>query len=606
MERTCDIKKIKKISKAELAKWIYVFPDMLTPHEQTARSEADWILQKIGIIPIFASECAKSGERGEFCVHICEGKECLGKKLTQEAYCIEFKSNEIRVTGNGRGVFFGLYELMRVMVGYVYYAADEVVVCDRETYDYYDGVIYTVPDIDGRSLGFHDVFKIEKPGVLDYANRIGLGRNSYSDWVTCNHTYFEILPKQKYYADHSDWYSPDGNNLCLSNAGMQNEFVESLKRIIANPGRKGNYVMLGQEDNFTFCDCPKCRAAIKEYGSESAVMLKFTNDVVKRMNEWLAKTYPEREITFVTFAYNKTATPPVKKIEETHVEYKNGVAGEVKTTKYEPLHHCVTGLEDNLAVMVVPFSGVYSHSFLDEKYNPQVKDNFLGWSAICKNLFIWSYCVNFDAYMLNLQNFTAIAQNYKLLKDLNFKFIFDQGPHNKRTPAFDELRIYTQSKLLWNTDSDYGALVDEFMNGYYKDIAPFMKTYYNAIIDRWNIIEAFYGEYSRSGGGDSSFWLNPTFFPKWWLDGLMEIFREARCYLETIRVDEWDKYLTLRDRLRKQMLSVEFMLIAIYPSSFGLELNDKIAEFKATCKKFGITGTNEGEGAGIVFSSLLR
>ena len=93
--------------------------------------------------------------------------------------------------------------------------------------------------------------------------------------------------------------------------------------------------MIGQEDNFSFCDCPRCRAAVKKYGSESAVMMRFANKVARSVAAWTKENLPERDIRLVTFAYNKTSPPPVvyDEKEDSYRPASRDVVAEKKTCR---------------------------------------------------------------------------------------------------------------------------------------------------------------------------------------------------------------------------------------------------------------------------------
>jgi hypothetical protein len=47
-----------------------------------------------------------------------------------------------------------------------------------------------------------------------------------------NHNSFGIMPKEKYWDEHRNWYSTDGEQLCYSQEDMLDEMCENLKYYI--------------------------------------------------------------------------------------------------------------------------------------------------------------------------------------------------------------------------------------------------------------------------------------------------------------------------------------------------------------------------------------
>lgn len=570
---------------AERGKTAYtvVLPQEPTEYETFAAGELCWIFDMAaGVKPEVVPENDLAAKDRRIFLGYTKALEKLGEKPTFETfsydgYKIRTEGNDVYIFGFQRGTYFGVYEFCRIHFGYRYYAKTEIAIEKAESYPLYKTEVFEKPDIAARSLGFWSTFKFDSEENVKHTARLKLGRNLYSDWILSAHTYFLILPKEKYFAEHPDWYSPDGMNLCLTNEEMTAQFIENLKEIIAKT--PGHYVMIGQEDNFGFCECERCKALVKETGSPAAVMMRFANKVAREIGAWLKETDPHRPLTLVTFAYNATSTPPVKKDGQGNlVPACDGVVA-----------------EDNLAVMVVPFSCVYSKEYTDKKYNLRTAENFEGWHVVAKNLHVWTYCTNFDNYLINFNNWGTMKKNYTILRDLGVSFIFDQGSHNSPTPCFEELRQFLQSQLLWNLDQSQEELTDEFFENYYKDIAPHMKHYWELIRSRWDFIEEALGEGARTGAGDSSCWNLREFWPKEFLTYCMSVLNDARAKLELLRAAEWDKYVLLRPRLTKDSLSVRSILLAVYGNDYGSELPRKIERFKADCKASGILVYNEGD-----------
>lgn len=493
-----------------------------------------------------------------------------------DGFYIKSLGDDLLIAGVDRGTLFGVYGFFARTLGYRYYAEGEWKIDKAQSVPFYHADVFEKPDIDARSFGYYDSYQLGFPNVEKNADRLRIGRNNYSDWIMAGHTYFALMPKAKYEKEHPNWYSPDGANLCLSAEGVVETFTENvIEKIKTTDGR---YFMIGQEDNFTFCDCPKCKEAIEKYGGESAVMMRFSNKVARSVADWMKKNCPQRDVRLVTFAYNKTSPPPVTYDEKADV--------------YRPISEEVIA-EDNLSVMFIPFGTVHNYPYTHEKNRTQAQA-FRGWSVCAKSIFVWDYCANFDFFAVEFNDYDAIGDNYKFFKKIGVDYLFDQGPYNTKTPCFDELKLFLHTNLAWDSELDSKLLTDEFLDAYYKEIAPQMRRYLDKMKERWNTISIVYGEDTRSGGMDSSYYLLPEFFPKDFLDDCMEIFTEARGVLERGRLDDWEKYLTLKRRLKQITISVRYLYIKIYGRYYGKELPVKIDGLRTDMNECGIVKINEG------------
>ena len=105
------------------------------------------------------------------------------------------------------------------------------------------------------------------------------------------HTFFPLIPPQKYFRDHPDWFSEiegrrtaDHTQLCLSNDDMRRELVKNLKlRLRRN--RLATQASVSQNDWAGYCRCPRCRAVDAEEGGPSGSILRFVNAVAADIEE---------------------------------------------------------------------------------------------------------------------------------------------------------------------------------------------------------------------------------------------------------------------------------------------------------------------------------
>jgi hypothetical protein len=270
------------------------------------------------------------------------------------------------------------------------------------------------------------------------------GKHTYEGFV---HTFFPLIPPEKYFAEHPDWFSEingkrshERAQLCLTNEQIRAELVKNLKeRLRNNPA--ATIASVSQNDWHGNCQCAKCAAIEQEEGSPAGLLLRFVNAVA----EDIEKEFPNAAID--TLAYQYTRKPP-------------------KITK--PRH--------NVIVRLCSIECSFSTPLSDER-NKEFRDDIIGWSKICNRLYIWDYTTNFRHYVMPHPNLRVLGPNVKFFVDHNVKGLFEQGAYQSYGAEMAELRAWVLAKLLWDPSRDGRQLTDEFIAGYYGPAAPHIKDY---------------------------------------------------------------------------------------------------------------------------------
>ncbi len=500
------------------------------------------------------------------------------KKLGDSGVVIKTIDNCVYMSGaTDKGTLYSVYEFLNRSFDYEYYAEDEIYIGDGTDADWLIFDYEYKPSISNPCVMAGELNKNEE---LYYRYRF---QNYYDTWMRDNddvyyaHTYFKILPKSIYESTHPDFYSPDGMNLCLTRDPMiVDEFVKRCKEVLSID-KEHTYFMLGQEDNFEFCHCASCENRKAELGGfSSAVMMEFTNKVVKELNEWLKEEDPTRNVIFVTFAYNDTKTPPVTYNEST----KN----------YEPIDDSLIA-EDNLSVQFVINMCDY---YAPYTANKNIVNALEGWSALSKNLTIWEYSTNFDNYMDCFDNWNSFNKNLDWLSSYGVNYIVEQSAYNTNTSAFSEMRLYCMSKLMWDSSLNMNELVDNFMFYYYQDAYEDVKNYFEAIYSHVDELVKEKGISVRSGGTECMVKQNWSYTL---LSSIKEKIVNAYNEIEKYKNTNTKKYNTLYSRIEKQELWVDYYIYKFYPIYIG----DNTAqatyynEWKTRARKYGLSMIREGE-----------
>ena len=274
---------------------------------------------------------------------------------------------------------------------------------------------------------------------LVFYNRYGR-RSAY-------HSFFAVLPPDKYFKDHPDWYTqePDGHRwpgqLCVTNPEMTEEYIrETLKLLRESPDCDA--IQVSQNDTDGVCRCARCRAFFEREGKAwSGPYIDFVNKVA----EAVEKEFPN--VMIDTFAYRYTRKAP-------------------KTVR--PRHNVLVRLCDIECAFNRPLDG--SSYAVNRAFMEDLRD----WGGIASgNLYVWDYQADFHSYILPHPNLHVFADNIRTFRRYGAVGVFEQGDAMCEAGDFAPLKQYVTAHLLWNPDRDDRQLAKEFVEGYYgRDAAP--------------------------------------------------------------------------------------------------------------------------------------
>lgn len=237
-----------------------------------------------------------------------------------------------------------------------------------------------------------------------------------------------------------------------------------------------------------------------------------------------------------------------------------------------------------------------------EKFNGEINDGMyqqlLGWYEIFKsqgvekNICIWTYSITSHCYTAPTNNYAYFGEHYKTMSDVGVSFIMDQFVHDSRVGCFEELRLYTMSKLMYRYDLSYNDLVEDFMENYYKDAAPAMTEYYEfyrAYLQYLQDEKAFSGSLTVEAA-DVQYW------PVNVCTQLISILDKAMEQIEPLKTSDPETYNTLRDRILKEKFTPIYLLFSHHMSSLTQTQQETYwNEISYITKKFNMTSSMEGK-----------
>lgn len=518
-------------------------------------------------------------------------KAVSGQNLATSAFVLKTVGNSLYVTadknGDGEACLYGVYQILQDAVNFRVYAADEIGYdTDNDTIPLYNYDKVYKPTFDQRELGYASIANDET-----YKKRMRLvWHDTDVRWTLHGHTQAShfvnpdfsdtLHPEHEgmtYGQAHPDWF--DGGQLCWS-AGAEMERVAAEKLIwyIENYPQ-GEYIMLGQMDNTDYCSCDRCKAKMAELGINPAGMqILLLNNVIKIAEQWRAENRPEQDVKYVTFAYNGTLQPPVKKDGN-----GNLVAINDQVKPHDKLYIYFTPIETDFAVD------------LSNQRNLSVMEALNGWNALASGrIMVYIYDINFHNYFINFNNFGTVEGMYRDYLDNGVYYMYSQGPIDTCVPCFQEMRVFVESQLMWDIGQGYDNLVNEFMQAYYRDAAPAVRKFYELIRNRYARYYAV-DDTSLGGGiydsiGDSDIWTENL------VNALGDALDDALSAVEKYKTTDNELYAKLHDRIMKEYLSVIFLKLSYYQASYtSAQIADMKANFKYYTTYFQITNYAEND-----------
>jgi hypothetical protein len=539
-----------------------VVPSQATEIELYAASE----MQKFLIYSTGANLPIKTEDQTDYTKAIYIGKtkkaELVLKNINQikDDGFIKYSDGQILIIYGlkNKASLYGVYDFLEEQLGCRLYTPDAL---DVPQYGDYTLPVFNQlknPSFIHREV--HYYFPNQSELYRDW-HRLHSNEDRMREWGMFVHTFNKLIPVEKYYAEHPEWFSEihgkrvqDGQ-LCLSNPAVLEELCKNLKiEIDKNP--EAIYWSVSNNDNMNNCTCKDCRRLDSLYGSPSGTLLYFINQVAVR--------FPDKQIS--TLAYQYTRKPPQRMIQP----------------------------EPNVNIM---FCSIECDRSMPIALNPGEQSfvaDMTGWKRVTQNIFLWDYVVQFRNMMNPFPNLHVLQPNLQFFHQNGVKLMFEQatGPNNKT--SWMELRNYIIAKLLWDVNTDVQQITNEFITGYYGKAAPFMKEYYQL------------NEDAVSNGGErldiygypihgSKTYLKPELIKKY-----EELFKQAYKAEDKPSIQDRIRYLELPFDFAK----IELCMSEITPelSFFATIKGEKVVKpamlqlldrFVEDCKKFGINNLEE-------------
>ena len=505
--------------------------------------------------------------------------------LGWQGYQIETAGKSLFVSGGARGVLYGAYDLLKILIDFEVY--------NSKVMYYQKGV---------RDLALPDVSVKEVP---DIEYRIPVTGAETLDRATINRMYMVnkneiivpegnahnvlkyVVPIEEHVDEHGAWFSGDRTQLCYTAHGDAAEYaamvdcaVGNIKEILLrNPSQKA--FSITQMDVKTWCECDSCLAMKTFYGgANSATQIRFVNDVAEKIEIWLDEEQGGREVEFMFFAYHKSEQAPVKQNED----------GTWSLIDDENIPGLEMKLRDNVSVWIALIYEDYTKSVTDPVAGVNVRQIMESWHEAADSYFIWAYTVYFDNYLIPYDSYGAFQDMIRYFVSHGTSFLWAQGNYNQhQNTGYDDLKGYLFSKLMWNCNLDMNELISDYFDKVYREAADIMEgTFWT-----WRAMCKQQELLGKSG----NIYTSPkdkTYWPKRYLVGQLDAMEEAKKAIEVYKTTDPTLYQNIYDNIVCETITNRYLMMTLYSSTFSdADFAAFKAEFKADCNRLDFNMLSE-------------
>lgn len=411
-----------------------------------------------------------------------------------------------------------------------------------------------------------------------------------------------VFPRSDLFAAHGSWYSDNGSQMCYTAHGSPEEFkmmtqyaaAKVIDSFIASPASENDppetVVTISCEDNQNGCTCAECARYSNIYGTNSAAVIIFFNEVGRIVDEW-TKGKPLSELFDGDGDISKMIreesgidrvdddrTPYIR--EDYHIiffaYYMYTMAPCTYNDKGEatPVDDKVL-MRDNIGVWLANIDADYTQSVYSET-NKFAANNIRGWAALTDFVWNYSYWINFRTYNWFYDFFSYFNEDaYALMAANNTKTYYHQSSNTMSvTTNFRQLGSYLNSKLGWNSSLKASDLIDKYFKAMYKEAAPVMKrlftearAHYVNICYKYNL----YGTYSCGNAKE-----NKLYVPLNTMYSFLNRCDEALAAIEKYKDTDNETYTMIKNHIGMEMISPLYWILKFYADDISLSEKQRL------------------------------
>ncbi|REH01843.1 uncharacterized protein DUF4838 [Flavobacterium aquicola] len=475
------------------------------------------------------------------------------KNIDSDSFIIKSDEKNIYLIGNNEKTLrYAVYTLLETLGFRKYTARDNFIPKLKEiTFPKNFNKTYK-PSFEYRALFYPDCYDEE---FRDW-HKLDWHINDFGLW---GHSFYKLVSAKEYFKSNPAFFAlyeskRNSESLCMTNDTVVKIVSKKMKEIISqNPNAQ--FFSISQNDDVVYCECSKCKAQNEKHGGPQGSLYYFLNRI--------AVQFPKTKIT--TLAYLHTYRAP-------------------ENIKIEP----------NIYTLFCPIEMNRGKAIEDAADNKGFLNIIHKWSTTTKNLYLWDYTVEFTNYLSPFPNLHTFSKNYKLYEQNKVKGLFVQGYADLPGDLY-ELRQYLLAKIIWDTNTDIDAVMDDFLTGFYGNASPFIKKYIELLIQNQQKSNRYLDIYTNPIESRNTF-LSPE---------AMDQYDQLISQAEMVSKNE----PAIAKRILKLRLALEYVYFE--QSKFygkdkhgmfadknkedeGKQLRNRVLNFSKSCNEFGIYELSEG------------
>jgi|LGOV01.1.fsa_nt_gb hypothetical protein len=270
------------------------------------------------------------------------------------------------------------------------------------------------------------------------------------------HTFDQLLPAEKYFNDHPEYYALHNgkrimSQLCTSNVDVQRLVAEKIKDLLRQNAQLTG-LTLGPNDNRFFCQCPECRALDEPDPPPDGVYSRRLFLFYKVVSELVHQEFPDVIIRFG--AYDIYTAPPRDK---------------------------TLALPPNTFPLICHFQQYCNnHPIADAScaLNARFSEIIAGWRNLVEDLFVYEYYYKVNWLDLPWPIVHSIREDIPWYKKNGVKGLYSQYHPDS---AGSLVNFYVAAALLLDVDADADKLVDSFCRETFGPAWTEMRAYFSTL-----------------------------------------------------------------------------------------------------------------------------
>ena len=469
-------------------------------------------------------------------------------------YSITSKGDSVFITGGTFGILNGVYEFLSYQLDFESYAIDEIYIerikTDEKLLDFQ---VTKLPSVDVNILSYGELTNntnYRRRMRLTATNEVFLPLNG-----TVFHNFYYTFDKPEYKENHPEWFSNGQLDLTIAIDEMTDILVAEWQKWMNESTGTQIALTFTPMDNQAWSTSTGSNELLAKYGTNAAEYIQFVNVAAKKMNAWMEDNYPDREISYCIFSYQRVKGAPVK---------DDGQGS------YVPIDDTVK-LEKNVQLFFTALDASFYYSLEEEKNTATVKRHEQ-WQALSSGGYLyWLYGANFENYFVPLDLTRCLKDNYQFVAKSKGKLVYYEMGPSTVSANWSRLYIYLMSKLGQNCNENVDELIADFFTNYFKDASPAM-TKFHSEFTAWYAHLAATTDLSFAYVSEGQT-LQAKHWPYAMLQNWLGYIDQAYAAIEHYKTTDEELYKKLYDRITLESLTIRYVVLSLY----SVRLNDSKA-----------------------------